>query len=658
MEFDPNVPGRVYLTSDVAGIWRSDNLGENWEFINNGLPNLYVAQIAIAPSDSNVLYAGTKKSGLCRSKNAGESWEACTNPGGRLTFRRPESYKSIAVSALDPGILAAGTTKGEVFYSADYGQNWKDLSSYDLNLLGIVTIGKKPFAGDSIITALLFSLDERFLYVSSMDGIARYDLEAGRWELLTTAPKEVSDMAWNGSLLYAAGQDRAYVSKDGGISWTPTGAVDKGHIFRLAFSGQHIVVARNSGWSGGIAISDDEGLTWAEEGQKMFPDKKANPTRSWTGLKGRVTSLKADPFDPAVLFRTDWWGVWRSDDGGFTWQEKINGAPNVVGSDLHISAKGDIYVAAMDDGLLRSRDRGRSYEALIPKKKYDRKINGHVWRVKTAGWQKIVATSSPWDDPVNQVLFSLDGGKTFEISRKGLPSKRPKINNVWWEGYPRALAVHPNDPRKVYLGMDGDDGGGFFISKDAGKSWRRSRTQPWSKKIYNALAVDPSDPGRIFWGALGERGGVYMTTDEGASWKHIFSLMTQVFDLVVAPDGTIYCAGSDKGPALYVSEDKGENWRLLQRFPGPNTACDAICLDPDNPDAIFVGTLRWNEQAGGRIYYSPDKGRTWEDWTGDLPQLPGPASMAVHPEENALYALLHHGSVYKRALPVREAQAA
>ena len=70
LTFDPQHKDRVYLTSDVAGIWRSDDLGEHWYFITKGLGHLTISQVAIAPSDSNVLYAATN-GGVYISTNAG-----------------------------------------------------------------------------------------------------------------------------------------------------------------------------------------------------------------------------------------------------------------------------------------------------------------------------------------------------------------------------------------------------------------------------------------------------------------------------------------------------------------------------------------------------------------------------------------------------------
>ena len=90
VEFDPKIPDRVYLTSDVAGLWRSDDLGENWYFATQGLGNINVAVLAVARSDSDVIYAGTYD-GVYYSKDAAKSWQAASTLNGRVRFSRPEA---------------------------------------------------------------------------------------------------------------------------------------------------------------------------------------------------------------------------------------------------------------------------------------------------------------------------------------------------------------------------------------------------------------------------------------------------------------------------------------------------------------------------------------------------------------------------------------
>ena len=426
-------------------------------------------------------------------------------------------------------------------------------------------------------------------------------------------------------------------------------SIPKGVLFRLSVpepGSKTILAAWNDGWNGGVLRSEDGGEHWRPWEKTLNADTSSDPTRVWADSNGRVTALKADPFHKKVLFRTDWWGVWRSDDGGVTWNEKIKGSPNSVATDVAISDSGEVYVATMDNGLLKSSDGGKTYQPLFPAKDYAEDVNGHVWRVLLSG-EKVLAASSPWNLGYDQVISSHDRGMTFKKNRKGLPTKRPKVNTVWDQGYIRALAIHPKNPDTVYLGIDGDDGGGFFISRDGGASWTRPQNQPGSLKIYNGLAVDPEDPQRILWGASGIGAGVYLSEDGGNSWRltHGSPAMKYVFDVAFGPLGRAYAAGEDnEGPALYVSQDSGRNWKLQKRFEGKGSA-KGLCPLPDG--RVVVGVVRWHAKAPGRIYLGSRDGQVWENIDGDLPEGDGHAALTYSQKQKILYLARYAGSVYK-----------
>ena len=632
VEFDPHVQNRVYLISDVAGIWRSDDLGERWYFATRGLQNLNVSLLVAAPSEPDKLYAGTA-GGLFHSIDGAKSWHPTDTAGGRIRFRRPDSHRSIAVSETDASRLAAGTSGGEVYYSKDSGEHWK--------LLG----DRRPFGKPVPISALRWIESESILYASSAEGLAVFSFRDSKWTLLGKSPKPITDL-WAASgeerILYAAGQNKLFISRDGAKTWKTGSAIPKGIIYRILNPDHRekiLLVAWNDGWKGGIARSDDEGATWKDWDKTMNADLASNPTRVWAMPRGRINAIKMDPFNSNVLFRTDWWGVWRSDDGGVTWNEKIKGAPNTVASDIALSKDGHIYVATMDNGLLRSADGGKTYEPLFPAKGYADDINGHVWRVLPVE-HGIYATSSPWAPNVSQVIFGREGSADFYRSRKGLPARRPKVNTLWGNGYIRAIAAHPSEPDTVYVGLDGDDGGGFYISKDGGRSWTRPKNQPGSLSIYNGLAVDAKDPRRILWGAAGKKGGIFLSEDGAATWRLAVSPDIEVFDVIFGREpGSAYAAGQDgrHDPVLYVSKDGGSHWTLLKKFEGKGSA-EALRELPDG--RIVLGILRWNNIAPGLIYLGSKDGLVWEEISGDLPEGEGPAAFAYDDKNKMLYLAL------------------
>ncbi len=643
IEFDGKNEGRVYLVSDVTGIWKSDDRGEHWRFINRGLKNLIVSQIVVAPSDSNVLYAATK-GGLFYSLNAGNSWNAADQRKGQITFSRPENYRSVAVSSEDPKTVCAGTAKGQVFCSDDYGRNWTDLDP-----------NKKTLTDKKPITVLLFTPNSKRLLIGSNLGFMKYDFSSRIFYTYKESPKDITDMelSWDNTTVYAAAGGKLWLSYDSSKVWEMSKGQHKGNIFRIALQPSkvsdknrvRIYAVENEGWNGRIIFSDDQGKSWDESVAEVNPDRNADPTWSWANPKGKMTSLKIDPFDAEVMFETNWWGVFRSNNNGRTWNEKIVGAPNTVGSDIAVTANG-VYVATMDNGLLKSDDGGKTYRPLFPVIGFDSAKNGHVWRVAVPGDKKIIATSSPWNEKVNQVIVSEDDGEHFQLVREGLPLTRPRQNTMWAEGYPRALSVDPQNSLRVYLGIDGDDGGGLFISDNGGRSWTRSAGQPDALRIYNALSVDPTDTNRIFWGACGKGGGVYRSLDQGKSWTHVLADMSWVFDLAINSEGTIYAAGDHNGPTIFVSRNHGKSWEILKHFDG-NGPAEAVTVDPNNPQRLAVNAVLWGGNAATHIYLTQDGGKSWRELKDDLPDGAGAAAMAFSPDGKFLYMTRYAGSVYR-----------
>ena len=598
--FDPNVKDRVYLTSDVTGIWRSDDSGDHWYFINNGLGHLIVSQVIVAPSDSNILYAATGN-GVYLSRDAGSSWKSTNTANNQISFKRPDNYKPIAVDITNPAHVCAGTAKGKVFCSNNFGSSWNDVT-------------KQYNDNDKPISVLLFNKDNQLVVSQDSDVIQLNDVT---------------------------------------ILKTSSLNVPKGKLYRFTVDETNqpptLYGVWNENWNGGIIVSRDLGQTWENIDEHLNGDTKADPSRHWASSRGKSTAIAINPFNPQMLIKTDWWGVWRTDDGGSSWNEKIIGAPNTVATQVIIGETGDILVASMDNGLMRSQDQGKTYEPLFPTKGFDSNKNGHVWRAAYAG-NDIIATSTPWNTPLNQTIKSTDNGATFDIVRNGLPNFRPKQNTMWGEGYARALAVDPNNHDIIYLGMDGDEGGGLFVSHDRGSSWQRSTGHPDALRIYNALVVDPTDSNRLLWGACGKGGGVYISNDRGKTFTRTLTAMQWVFGATISPDGTMYAAGDSNGPKLYVSKDHGKTWQLTGDFKGQGRALVAVAVDPTNPKKIVTGTVNWDSTTPTKIFLSEDGGKKWEDITGNLPNGAGVSSFAFDTKNNYLYITRYADSVYKLKL--------
>jgi photosystem II stability/assembly factor-like uncharacterized protein len=376
----------------------------------------------------------------------------------------------------------------------------------------------------------------------------------------------------------------------------------------------------------------------------MAADPAANPTLPQESKDGAnvalssTTNIVLNPMNPKELFISANWRNAISRDAGKTWTESTKGNDITCVTDIRFLDH-RVYVSSMDEGVFTSANNGETWSQLWPLRFSDA-LSGHYWRLdvrEVNGSTRILSTSSPWNVKFNnQLVVSADGGSTFKAAGEGLPKCVPTANTMWGRGYPRALAVDPGDPKIVYLGIDGDPvgnaGGGIFKSTDGGQTWEPLPHQPPNRRMFFALAVDPTNPKRLYWGTCGDQGGLYRSEDGGASWQLVFSQERWIFNLVLAPDGSLLCPGKN----LWRSQDNGTTWKQISRFP-IDGAIVGLDVNPANPDTIWASVTTWNSTTDGGVYQTTDGGANWNEITGDLP-FRKPLVLRFNPATNELWA--------------------
>jgi photosystem II stability/assembly factor-like uncharacterized protein len=473
------------------------------------------------------------------------------------------------------------------------------------------------------------------------------------WRELPT-PKKALSVAIapsDSTVLYAAfGKDGLRRSTDGGDTWQDAsqGLPKDCSLQEVAISPANpldVYVIGSSGWNGVFCYSGDGGKTWTSSSQ-LRPDPTANPTIPkdyvTTTPLSSPKNLAINPLNPKELYIAANWRPCHSEDGGRTWTERVRGADISCVYDLRFY-KGRTYASAMDEGVMLSEDNGRSWRQLWPIK-WDVELSGHYWRLAISdgkGGDHIVSTCSPWDSTgPNRVVLSDDGGKTFSRTTTGLPTTVPTANTMWGTGYPRAMAADPQNPKVLYLGIDGDpspgkSGGGVFKSEDGGLTWSALSGQPGSRRMFFGLAVDPTDSRRLFWGACGTGGGLYRSEDGGASWQNVFAREQWIFNVHVAADGTVYCPGQN----LWRSTDHGQTWKQLTRDSDGSRMIVGLETDPADPKRLWYATTTWDGNATiGGVYETVDGGTSWQEITGDLPYRK-PLSLRYNPETHELWSV-------------------
>ncbi|MGB6359591.1 MAG: hypothetical protein WBF30_12490, partial [Candidatus Acidiferrales bacterium] len=294
------LPGtNTYFFGSVdGGVWKSEDAGQNWEPLFDKEPVQSIGAIAIAPSDSNIIYAGTGEPCLRGDISYGDGVYKSTDGGKTWTHIGLDDTQHISAIIVDPRdpdlvmVAAVGHAFGPneqrgIFRSTDGGRNWQKVLYKD----------DKTGGGDLVFDPTNSSIVYAALY-------------------------QVQRMAWG----FDSGGPGSgiYKSTDEGQTWKqlrgdglPSGVLGKTGL-AVGADGQR-VYALIEAEKGGLYASDDAGEHWS-----LVTDDHRFRQRAWY-----FTHIYADPKDVNKVFVLDT-GVYRSIDGGHTWQDIIGGDSHML----------------------------------------------------------------------------------------------------------------------------------------------------------------------------------------------------------------------------------------------------------------------------------------------------------------------------------------
>lgn len=536
----PADPRVAYLAAfEPGGLYRSDDGGDSWRVVSQGVEAVAPLTVAVHPRDSDLAWVGTMVGGY-RTVDGGQVWQP-------MADLPPVPIYALAVSHQGDTLYAAGETPG-VWRSEDGGRTWRANQTVDVPdaILSLaITADGRILAGTAgqgvwygsdggqlwqaqgreltqAYVPRLAVLDGR--WVAMADGCLTISSDGGQsWQTLSPPGSEVlsfgADPSPAGWLYLGSKGAGIVVSQDGGLSWDQRGdELRHADITALAVDVEapgHIYVGTRYH---GLHRSDDGGKSW-----RLIS----------AGLgRAAIAALAQDPANPQIYYAGALDGVYRSDDGGEHWHLMSGSTGKLLIQSLAVAPTGERIYAGTQTGLYVSQDDGATWR----------------WAEDTAGIAVFDIAFDPQDaDRVyagswgHNILLSINSGQTWAPIHHGLETLSV-----------HAIAVDPVDPQRLYAGTVEE----VYCSTDGGKTWLVSRLADRPLTVFD-LVIDSDDPARVY---AGTTEGVFLSADGGQSWQPVSheSMGATVTALAWQRTGTILAGTEHHG--LFGSTDSGRRW--------------------------------------------------------------------------------------------------
>ncbi len=610
-----------------------------------------IADIAIHPGNRSHWYVAVGSGGVWKTVNAGSTWKPVFESEGSY------SIGCVTIDPNEPDIIWVGTGENVsgrhvgygdgIYKSLDAGETWTRMGLENSEHIGMIRVD--PRDPSVVFVAAQGPLwsggGDRGLY-KSVDGGQSWEKVLGGGDY--TGVSEVHLDPRNPDVLYA-------------VTW---------QRFR------NVASLMDGGPETGIHKSIDGGYTWREL-TKGLPEENMGKT-----------GIAISPIDPDVLYATielkqRTGGVWRSEDGGETWEKQGDYVSGGTGphyyQEIFASPHKFDHLYHMDATLHVSEDGGKTFArteraakhgdhhalAFDPADEnylligtdggiYESQDRGESWRFSAnLPVTQFYKVAVDYDEP----FYNVYGG-TQDNNTQGGPSRTQNLHGIansdWFValgGDGHQPAADPTNPDIVYAQWqqgnltryDRRTGESVYIQPQPEKGESAERWN-WDSPVL----ISPHDPARLYFSSQ----RVWRSEDRGDSWQAISGDLSRGIDRISQPmmgrvwsydepwdlyamsnygnvtsfsespivSGLLY-AGTDDG-LIHVSEDGGQTWRSTDKLPGvPDFFfVNDIKADLFDPDTAYV--VVDDHKSGDFSPYvlrTTNRGRSWRSISGDLP---------------------------------------
>jgi len=628
-----------YMGTVGGGIWKTTDAGQSWFNISDGyFSTASVGAIEIAPSDQNVIYAGTGEhavrgvmsthgDGMYKSTNGGQSWMHIGLAGTR-------HIAGIAVHPTDPNTLliaAQGAVFGPsdergIYLSMDGGDTW-----------------------------------EQTLYINETTGAADVVIDPSNPRIIYATMWDHARTPWN---IRSGGPGSGiFKSEDGGRNWIKlTNGLPKkmGKVgITVSPVNPQVLYANIEAEQGGVFRSNDSGRTWIQTN-----NQRMTWARAWYYME-----VVADPVDEQTVYVLNA-PLLKSIDGGQTFEAIPT--PHTDHHDLWINpANPENLIVANDGGAAITHNGGRTWSsqynqptAQLYRVIADRRFPYHIY----AGQQDYSTIAVP----SRSKGFGITPDQTFEVGG----------------GESAFITFDPENPRLIY---GSSYQGSLTVFDHITKETKNIAAYPTvgiastpRKNMYrfnwNAPVVANSVQSSIIYHAANK---VLETTDGGYNWREISPDLTrnerekqglgggpfinegaggEVYNTISymasSPhDKFTLWAGSDDG-LVHQTEDAGETWTDVTPPELGEAIINCIEISPHDTQTVYVVATRHKfNDLQPYVFRTNDKGNTWvpitsgiagKDYVRVVREDPEVGGLLYAGTQNGIYISFNYGESWSR----------
>ncbi len=671
----PGQPNIYYVGAASGGIFKSTDGGVHWEPIFDDHPVSSIGSLAIAPSDPNIVWAGTGEAwirshisvgqGIYKSPDAGKTW---TLMGLEKTGR----IGKIVIDPRNPDIVVAaamGHAYGPqqergVFRTADGGKTWERVLFTDENTgcSDLIMDPNNPrilFAGMWPLVIRTWGRESggpgSGLFRSTDGGATWKKLTGGGLPARTTGKVALAIARSNSNRVYAlietgdgvplngkeTDRGKLWRSDDGGDTWRLI-SYDRNlggrthYYFRMEVSPEN----HNETYylTAGYAVSLDGGET-------------LRPGSFGSSPGGDNHDIWIDPTNPNRMAVANDGGVSISVTRGRTWYR----VQLPIAQMYHVTVDNRIpyfvYGNEQDDPSYRGPSRvagGGFGGGQIPRSAWHAVAGGESgWATPDPVDPNIIWSSASGSGSIGGIVerYDLRNGQARNVEVwpdqiNGSPAGELKYRFIWT--FP--LTISPHDHNKLYVGSQY-----VHQTTDGGQSWQiispDLTTNDKTKQGFSggltgdnigveygstlfAIAESPKEKGQIWTGS--NDGLVHLSRDGGKNWSNVTKSIPNLpaWGTVSNIEPSRYEAGAayltvdfhqvnNRDPFIYRTKDYGQTWKLITNGIPRSMLSYAHCVreDPIRPGLLYVGTENG-------LYVSYNDGENWEPLQSNLPRVP------------------------------------